>query len=348
MPELSTIWFVLVGVLLAGYAILDGFDLGVGMLHFVVARDADERRTLMRTIGPVWDGNEVWLLTMGGALFAAFPPVYATVFSGFYLALMLLLVALIFRAVALEFRSHVDDARWRMAWDVAFSVGSALPALLLGVAIGNVAEGIPLTVGTYVGPLSADGGYTGGLIGLLNPFALLMGALAVALFVLQGANWLMVRTVGVLRERARRVAMVAWPAVGVLWLAVTFASRAAAPHLWENFGSPIAWVAPIAVALALAGVALAVVRGAASLAFGASSIGVAALVGILGIGLYPTLLPDANGGVGLTVSNASSSDLTLTVMLVIALIGVPLVLAYTAWIYRHFWGPVEPDHEGGY
>ncbi|HEX6140820.1 MAG TPA: cytochrome d ubiquinol oxidase subunit II, partial [Candidatus Limnocylindria bacterium] len=170
MPDLATIWFILVGVLLVGYAVLDGFDLGVGMLHFVIGRSPEERRVLVRSIGPVWDGNEVWLLTMGGALFAAFPAVYATVFSGFYLALMLLLVALILRAVAIEFRGHVDDPRWVATWDVAFSIGSFLPAVLFGVAIGNVAQGVPL---------SADGAYEGGLIGLLNPFALLMGVVAV-------------------------------------------------------------------------------------------------------------------------------------------------------------------------
>lgn len=339
MPDLGTIWFLLIGVLLLGYAVLDGFDLGVGLLHFVVARNGEERRTLMQAIGPVWDGNEVWLLTMGGALFAAFPVVYATVFSGFYLALMLLLVMLIGRAVALEFRSHVDSPGWRRTWDVVFSVTSGLAALLLGVAVGNVAAGIPLTT---------DGLYTGGLLGLLNPFGLAVGLLTLVLFVVHGAVWLTIRTTGELRERALRVAAFGWPALGLLWLLVTVAGRALAPHLWTNFDAPLTWVAPIGFVLALAGLAVTVARGGGTPAFVASALGIAALVGTLGASLYPTLLPDAAGGVGLTVANAASSDLSLTVMLVIALIGMPLVLLYTAWIYRLFWRPVDAGTEAGY
>lgn len=332
MPDLPTIWFGLVGVLLVGYAILDGFDLGVGMLHLLIARTDRERSILMRAIGPVWDGNEVWLLTMGGALFAAFPVVYATVFSGFYLALLLLLVALILRAVALEFRHHLADAGWRRTWDLAFAVGSGLPALLLGVAVGNVARGLPLT----------DGQYTGGLLGLLNPFALLVGVTAVAMFALQGALWLTIRTDGDLRGRSWRIARVAWIAFVLLWGLVTLAARADAGHLWSNYGSILAWVVPALFVLAAAATGLAIRARRASLAFVASSASVASLVGILGVGLYPALVPDRSGGAGLTVANAASSELTLTVMLIIALIGMPLVLGYTAFIYRHFWGPVEP------
>ncbi len=198
MPTLGDIWFLLVGVLLLGYAVLDGFDLGAGVLNPFVAKTDDERRTVLRSIGPVWDGNEVWLLTAGGALFAAFPLVYATVFSGFYLALMLLLAALIFRAVALEFRDQLEGAGWRRAWDVAFFLGSAVPALLLGVAIGNIIRGLPL---------NAAGEYTGGLIGLLTPFPLIIGLLVVALVTTHGAAWLLVKTQGALAERTRRAAL---------------------------------------------------------------------------------------------------------------------------------------------
>lgn len=338
MPDLPTTWFVLIGVLLVGYAVLDGFDLGVGMLHLFVGRTEAERGMLMRAIGPVWDGNEVWLLTMGGALFAAFPLVYATVFSGFYLALVLLLVALILRAVALEFRHHLADAGWRQAWDVVFGVASALPALLLGVAIGNVARGLPLT----------DGAYTGGLLGLLNPFALLVGLASVAMFVTHGALWLTIRTAGALRARAWRIARFAWATFALLVVAVTVVAWIGVPDLHQNFGSPLPWLAPVALAAALAATGLAVVGRRATTAFVASSASIASLIAILGIGLYPNLVRDLNGGPGLTLANAASSDLSLTVMLIVALIGMPLVLAYTVFIYAHFWGSVEPDAGEGY
>jgi cytochrome d ubiquinol oxidase subunit II len=339
MPDLPTIWYLLVGVLLVGYTVLDGFDLGVGMLHFVVGRTPDERRTLVRTIGPVWDGNEVWLLTMGGALFAAFPLVYATVFSGFYLALMLLLVALIGRAVALEFRGHVDDPGWRRTWDVVFSASSTVAALLLGVALGNVAFGLPF---------DASGQYTGGLLGLLNLPALLVGVLGVALLAVHGAVWLTVRTEGAVRQRALRVARVGWPVVAVAWVAVTALAVALGPDLLTNFSSPVAWVVPVAFVLAYGSLGLLLARGGGARAFAASAVAIAALVGTLGVSLYPRLVPDRDGGAGLTVANAASSDLSLTVMLVIALIGVPLVLAYTVWVYRTFWGPVDDEAGSAY
>jgi cytochrome d ubiquinol oxidase subunit II len=335
MPDLETTWFLLVGVLLAGYAILDGFDLGVGMLHLFLARTDRERRVLLNAVGPVWDGNEVWLLTGGGALFAAFPPVYATVFSGLYLALMLLLAALILRAVSLEFRSKEASPVWRRTWDGAFAVGSLLPALLLGVAAGNVLRGLPL---------DADGEFMGSFLGLLNPFALLVGLLSVAMFVQQGAAWLCLKTEGELRERARAAARVAWVALLLAWAAVTAFSIPAAPHLWQAFAAPAAWLAPLAMLAALAVFPGALRRRRAGLAFAASSLAIAALLGIMGRGLYPYLVP-ALGALpgGLTVYNSSSSALTLKTMLVIALTGMPLVLAYTIFIYRRFRGPVVLD-----
>ncbi len=339
MPDLPTIWFILVGVLLVGYAVLDGFDLGVGMLHLAIARTDEERSVLMRAIGPVWDGNEVWLLTMGGALFAAFPVVYATVFSGFYLALILLLVGLILRAVALEFRHHLPDAGWRGIWDLAFFAGSLLPALLLGVAIGNVAYGLPF---------NAEAQYTGGLLGLLNPFSLLVGLVSVAMFTLQGALWLTIRTEGDLRRRAWRVASLAWPIFMTLWLAITVFARVAAGHLWDNFATPLAWVVPVLFVAATLATGGAILSRRATTAFAASSASIAGLIGILGVGLYPNVVPGRDGASGLSVAGAASSDLALTVMLVIALIGMPLVLAYTAFIYRHFWGPVDPEIDEGY
>jgi cytochrome d ubiquinol oxidase subunit II len=327
MIDLPTIWFVVIGVLLVGYALLDGFDLGVGVLSPFVARTPGERSALMNAIGPVWDGNEVWLLTMGGALFAAFPIVYATVFSGFYLAMMLLLLGLIMRAVAMEFHHQVESARWRRAWDWVFFIGSLLPALLLGVALGNIIRGLPLE----------DGQYTGGLLGLLNPFSLAVGLLGVIMFAMQGASWLVLRTEGELQQRARRAGRSAWIAFAGLWLVVTVYSVADAPDSWVSYGNPIAWIVPIAFVAALGLTGWAMFRAPSDrLPIVSSSLSIAALIAIVGVALYPALVPDRSGTADLTVANAASSDLTLTVMLVIALIGMPLVLVYTAFVYRRF------------
>ena len=331
---LQAAWFVLVGVLLVGYAILDGFDLGVGMQHLTTARTDQERRVLMTSIGPVWDGNEVWLITAGGALFAAFPKVYATVFSGFYVALMLLLVALILRAVSLEFRSKEPGRRWRTAWDVAFWIGSLLPAILFGVAIGNVVRGVPLDVG---------GDYAGTFAGLLSPFAIAVGLLSAAVFLTQGSAWLMLKTEGALEARARRTAAVGITATIVLWIVVTAWSNAEAPAMWDAFDSILPWAAPVAFVVALGIAGLGLRAGRAGLAFLGSSLAIAGLVATLGVGLWPNLLPARDQGEPLTVAATASSDLTLTVMLVIALVGMPLVLAYTAWVYRAFRGKVRLD-----
>jgi len=326
MIDLPTIWFVVIGVLLVGYAILDGFDLGVGILSPVLTRTPKERGLLMQAIGPVWDGNEVWLLTLGGALFAAFPIVYATVFSGFYLALMLLLLGLILRAVAMEFRNQLRDARWLRAWDTLFSIGSLVAVLLLGVALGNVARGLPLI----------DGQYAGGLLGLLNPFSLAVGLTGLAMLATQGAAWLVLRTEGELQLRARRAGTIAWALFGGLWVIVTLYAAVEAPALWANYGNPLAWIAPVVfvAALGLTGWAF---RGQSDrLPIVASSISIATLIAILGQGLYPALVPDRTAEASLTIANSASSDLTLTVMLIIALIGMPLVLLYTAFVYRRF------------
>ena len=334
VPDLQTTWFLLVGVLLAGYAILDGFDLGVGMLHLFLARGETERRTLVNAVGPVWDGNEVWLLTGGGALFAAFPAVYATVFSGFYLALMLLLTALILRAVSLEFRGKEDSPRWRGTWDWAFAIGSFLPALLLGVALGNILRGIPL---------DAQGEFAGTFQGLLNPFALVIGVLTVALFVLQGSSWLLLKTEGPLRERTQRFARAAWLAFVVLWLAATLFSRVAAPDRWTGFAWPVTWLVPALMVVSLAAYPLALVRSGPR-AFLVSSTIVAASLAIVGVSLYPYMVPSLGPAhSGLTIHNASSSRLTLQTMLVIALAGMPVVVGYTIFIYRQFRGPVRLD-----
>jgi cytochrome d ubiquinol oxidase subunit II len=338
--DLGSIWFLLVGVLLVGYAVLDGFDLGAGILHLAVARSDEERRTVLNAIGPVWDGNEVWLLTAGGALFAAFPAVYATVFSGFYLALILLLVALILRAVAIEFRSKADSPAWRGAWDIAFSIGSLLPALLFGVALANVLRGLPL---------GADGEYRGGLIGLLDPFTLVVGLLSVAMCTLHGATWLALKTSGELQSRARRSATVVWPAFVGLWVVASVAASAWAPDRFAAYGSPLAWVAPVVFVAATAAHRVLIGRtGSEGRAFVASAVAIASIFALVGQGLYPRLVPSTGvPSAELTVANAASSDLALGVMLVVALVGMPIVIAYTGYVYWRFRGKVELE-EGSY
>jgi cytochrome d ubiquinol oxidase subunit II len=334
MLPLETAWFLLVGVLLAGYAILDGFDLGVGMLHRFVAKSDGERRQVINSVGPVWDGNEVWLLAGGGALFAAFPKVYATVFSGLYLAMMLLLAALILRAVCLEFRSKVASPRWRSTWDTVFAVSSFPPSLLFGVAVGNILRGLPL---------DAEQEFAGTFLGLLNPFALVVGLLSVAMFLTQGAAWLDLKTEGPVRERARAWARSAWLAFVVLWLVATLTSRIAIPRLWQIYAQPLAWVVPVLFVIAAAGFRLGVGGKRPGLAFAHFSIAIAMLFAIMGQGLYPDLVPALGGGESLTVMNASSTPLTLKVMLTIALIGMPFVIGYTIFIYRRFKGRVKLD-----
>ena len=339
MPALGDIWFVLVGVLLLGYALLDGFDLGAGILHPFVARTDAERRTVMHSVGPVWDGNEVWLLTAGGALFAAFPIVYATVFSGFYLALILLLAALIFRAVALEFRDQVASPGWRRAWDAAFFLGSLLPPLLLGVAVGNIIRGIPL---------DADGGYRGGLIGLLTPFPLIVGLLVVAYAAVHGSSWLILRTEGAVAERARQAGAVAWAAEALLWVVATVVAWAFLPDRWAAFDTPVAWIAPLVAAIGLIAFPLLLRARRELLSFGASGLAMAGMIGTLGIGLFPNLVPALDTPErSLTIANAASSELSLSVMLGIAVVGVPIVLAYTAFVYWRIRGKVRLD-DGGY
>jgi cytochrome d ubiquinol oxidase subunit II len=328
--DLNTIWFLLIGVLIAGYAILDGFDLGVGTLH-LCTRDETERRIMMNAIAPVWDGNEVWLLTGGGALFAAFPPVYATVFSGFYLAFVLLLVALILRAVSFEFRAKVDSPRWRRAWDLAFGLGSAVPALLYGVAVGNVLRGLEV---------DGAGSPTGTFFGLLNPYALLVGVLGLVMFLLHGSTYLGIKAEGPLRERARRWASWGWVTFIGLFAVTTVASYFAAPALFERwFARPLTWVLfALLLVACLAGPA-AVRAGRFGRGFVASALATASIIALAAEGLYPRLVPARpDPAYDLTIYNASSTPYTLRVMLVIALVGMPFVLAYTVWIYRAFRG----------
>jgi cytochrome d ubiquinol oxidase subunit II len=336
--DLPTVWFLLFGVLVAGYAVLDGFDLGVGVLS-LFARDETERRVHLAAIGPVWDGNEVWLLTAGGALFAAFPEAYATVFSGFYLVFVLLLLALIFRAVSFEFHGRVDTPRWRRFWSGAFGFGSLLPSLLYGVAVGHVLRGVPL---------GRDGEFAGTFVDLLHPYALLLGLLSLAMFLAHGAIYLALKAEGALAQRMRLSASRLWVAWVALFVAASAYGLVETPRLFPGaFRSIPFWIDFPALVAALVLVPVFLRSGALRRAFVASSAAIVATIGLVGLGLYPRLVPSSlDAAFDLTVYNASSSPRTLVVMLVIAGLGMPIVVGYTVFIYRAFKGQVAPSKDG--
>jgi cytochrome bd ubiquinol oxidase subunit II len=332
LNTLRITWYLLVGVLIIGYAILDGFDLGVGVLHLFTSNEK-EKRFHLNAIGPVWDGNEVWLLTAGGALFAAFPIVYATVFSGFYLAFMLLLTALIFRAISFEFRGKVESAKWRSIWDWAFGLGSLVPALLYGVAVGNIMRGLPL---------DESGTFTGTFLGLLNPFSLLIGLVSLILCTLHGAVYLTMKTEGEQQERMTALIPRLWILLVVLYFLATVAVFFTSPFLFDGiFKNPLFWILLILLFAALLYLPVAVKARKYFLGFLASSVSIASMVGLFAVSLFPRLVPSLTDlSYSLTIYNASSTQKTLGIMLIIALTGVPVVIAYTIFIYRVFRGKV--------
>jgi cytochrome d ubiquinol oxidase subunit II len=331
--DLNTVWFILVGVLFTGYAMLDGFDLGIGALHLFTKDDA-ERRTMLNVIGPVWDGNEVWLVTGGGALFAAFPNVYATVFSGFYLAFILLLVSLIFRAVAIEFRSKQPMRWWRQTWDIGFSTGSLLSALLIGVAMGNIAWGVPI---------DERGEFAGTFLGLLKPYPLLLGVTTVALFMMHGAIYGALKTEGALHDKLRRWTMKAIVFFVICVTVLTIATLFYVPHMTERVrANPWLFIILLANLLAIANVPREFHHGRDWRAFLSSCTAMTSLMVLFGLNMYPNLvysLPNPENS--LTIYNAASSPKTLGIMLIITCIGMPLVIAYTVSIYWIFRGKVK-------
>ncbi len=319
--ELTTVWFLLIAVLWTGYLFLEGFDFGVGILLPVVGKTDAERRVVINTIGPVWDGNEVWLLVAGGATFAAFPNWYATLFSGFYLALLVILVALIVRGVAFEYRGKRQDARWRAWWDRAIFFGSLLPGLLWGVALANIVQGVPI---------DAAGNFTGNLFTLLNPYGLLGGVVTLGLFTMHGAHFLSLRTTGEVKERAQRIATMISPVVIV---------AGAAFLLWTqlSLGKAWTWVPVVVAALALVASAGANREGRDGWAFVGTGVTIAMAVVVLFGSLYPDVMPSTTDpAFSLTVDNASSTDYTLTVMTWVAVVMTPVVLLYQGWTYWVF------------
>ncbi len=319
--DLQTIWFALIAVLWIGYFVLEGFDFGVGILLLVLGRNERERRAMLRTIGPVWDGNEVWVLVAGGATFAAFPEWYATLFSGFYLALFLLLVGLIVRGVAIEYRNKREDVTWRTRWDVAIALGSFVPALLWGVAFANIVAGVPI---------DAHKQFTGNLLTLLNPFGLLGGLTFLLLFVTHGAVFLGLKTEGDLRERANRLALrvgVVTAVVAVAFLAWTEAQRA----------TPASIVFAVLTAGSFVGALAANFVRREGWAFIGSAVAIGLAVVTLFAALYPNVMPSSTDpSFSLTIRNASSTDYTLTIMTVVAVIFTPIVLLYQGWSYWVF------------
>jgi len=336
---LADIWFVLFIAIVAAYLILDGFDMGVGILHLPLARTDTERRTMLNSIGPVWDGNEVWLVIAGGVLFACFPLVYASLFSGFYLALMLVLLVMILRTVALEFRSKEASPRWRSAWDTVFWAASVGLALLLGVAFGNVLSGVPI---------DADGNIHVSLIDLLTPFALLVGVATVAMFAAHGAIFLVMKTEGELQARIERVLPRLLVVFFVLNTLVVVAMVLFRQQITARYTQDI-WpvVFPAGALVALVGAWWFIRRARLFEAFLSSSAMIALLIVSGAIGIYPNLLiSTTDPAYSLTTTNAASADNTLEVALIVAIIGVPFILLYTAGVYYIFCGKATVGADG--
>ena len=359
---LRLIWWALLGILLIGFAVMDGFDLGTALLLPYVARTDGERRIVLNTIGPVWEGNQVWFILGGGAIFAAWPALYAASFSGFYLAMFLVLAALIVRPVAIKYRSKVQDARWRSTWDWLLCIGGIVPSLVFGVAFGNLFLGVPFSFDSDL-RLQSDIS----LLGLLNPFSLLVGLVSLSMIALHGASWLNLKASGPVKQRARRAGAVAAAAfVALFVLAGTWVAELGAYHFvsavapegasnpllksvasggswFANFQThPLLWLIPALAAAAA--IAAALTRRIPIVSFAASALVPAATIATAGVALFPFLLPSStHPGASLTVWDASSSKLTLEIMLGAVIVFLPIVLAYTAWVYRVMRGPVTAE-----
>ena len=365
---LRVIWWALLGFLLIGFALTDGFDMGVGALLPFVAKTDVERRVVINTVGPVWEGNQVWFILGGGAIFAAWPPLYAVSFSGFYLAMFVVLAAFIVRPVAFKYRSKRDSATWRARWDWALFVGGAVPALLFGVAVGNVLLGVPFHLTPDLMPMY-DGSFYGKFLGLLRPFALLAGVVSISMLLMHGAAWLNLKTEGLVAARARRFGVIAGLvaagayALAGLWLALgvdgfslvnEVASDGPSNPLYSEVTRGGSWMSAyaarpwivVAPLMGFVGIALTLrglVSGREVSTLLWSKMGITGIIASVGLTMFPFILPstvDPNSS--LTVWDASSSHQTLFIMLVCALIFMPLILMYTSWVYKVLWGKVTP------
>jgi len=340
---LQSVWFFLWGLLWAVFFMTDGFDMGIGTLYPFLGKSERDRNMMIHAMGPLWDGNEVWLITAGGVTFAAFPLVYAVMFSSLYSALMLILFALILRGVSFEFRNKVDSPAWKRVWDGCIFVGSFLPALLFGVAFGNIFKGIPI---------DQDGLYQGTLFTLLNPYGLLAGILFVCLFLMHGALWLAIRADVDLAQRAERLAAKLWPVltgVAVVFLMATYVFT----PLYDNYlAHPVLFLVPVLAVVGIVGIWLFLMQKAPFKAWFASALTIVACTFFGVIGLFPSLFPSSlDAKFSLTAFNASSSPLTLKIMLIVVVLFIPVVLAYQVWAYKLFSGKVTDDdlaHEDTY
>lgn len=362
---LRVIWWLLLGVVLVGFAATDGFDLGTGILLPFVAKTDIERRVVINTVGPVWEGNQVWLILAGGAIFAAWPHLYAVSFSGFYLAMFAILFSLILRPVGFKFRSKVENTTWRKSWDIALFVGSFVPSLIFGVAMGNVLQGVPFRFDPDM-----QFHYTGSFFGLLNPFALLAGVISVTMLITHGATWLQLKTAGAINARTRRVGIITALITAVLYPVAGFIlhtsikgfaitspvvttgpsypllkSVAVSQDAWfANYAAaPILWIVP---ALGIAGFVLAALFLATRkeiLALLSSGLGIAGIILSVGVSMFPFILPSSlDPKASMSVWDSSSSHMTLFVMLGVVVIFLPIVLAYTSWVYSVMRGKVDP------
>jgi len=344
---LETLWFCLVALMVATYVVLDGYDLGAGIIHLFVAHSDDERRQVLQSIGPFWDGNEVWLLAGGGTLYFAFPALYAASFSGFYLPLMMVLWLLMLRGISIEFRSHVESPVWRPLWDAVFGGASALLAIFFGAALGNVVRGVPLDAsGFFFLPLWTNFGVAGAL-GILDWYTVVIGVAAFATMMQHGALWVALKTEGPLEERCRRLALRTWWAVAGLVVLITALSFAVQPQLWASFSArPWGYVFPVCAVIALVLVRLWTPRRTAA-SFLASSAFIAAMLVSAAFGLYPYVLPSSLGPqFGLTISNAAAASYGLRVGLWWFVPGIALVIGYFLFTYRRFAGKVRSGQEG--
>ncbi|WKV51896.1 cytochrome d ubiquinol oxidase subunit II [Dickeya fangzhongdai] len=364
---LRFVWWLLIGVLLIGFAVTDGFDMGVGVLVRLMGRNDVERRVMINSIAPHWDGNQVWLITAGGALFAAWPMVYAAAFSGFYIAMILVLASLYFRPVGFDYRSKIEDPRWRNMWDWGIFIGSFVPPVVIGVAFGNLLQGVPFHVDEYLRLY-----YTGNFFQLLNPFGLLAGVVSLSMIVAQGANYLVMRTSGDLHFRAKKVAQFSslaltvtfalagvWVVYGIDGYAVTSVINTAGesnPLHKEVARQAGAWLVnfnqhPVLWAIPLLGVVLPLMTAVmaraekGAMAFLFSSLSIACVILTAGIAMFPFIMPSVTvPNVSLTMWDATSSLLTLRVMTVVAIIFVPIVLSYTIWCYYKMFGRITKEH----
>lgn len=364
---LRFIWWVLIGVLLIGFVVTDGFDMGVAALLKVIGHSNEERRVMINTVAPHWDGNQVWLITAAGALFAAWPTVYAAAFSGFYIAMMLTLFALFLRPIAFEYRSKIDNQKWRDRWDWALTLGSTVPALIIGVAFGNLLQGVPFHFDDLLRLH-----YTGSFWGLLNPYALLVGVFSLLMFVNHGAAYLQLKTEGSLRARAEGIsqllgisAAVLFALAGVwLWFGVegfhvtggldtqaasrvTVKSVEQIQHGWFiNYQRwPLAWLLPVVTLLGFVASAVLSKLGRHVAVFLSSSVAIAGTIVTFGLSMFPFIMPSSTApNHSLTLWDATASELTLFIMLIVALIFVPLILGYTAWSYYVMRGRVNVQH----